>query len=242
MRRHTLTGTIMAAALACGAQAGQILVNETFENGAGGWFLNGNQVLFDGGNPGRYLGVPLVDSFGLRLNTTTGPLMGDLTRFAALEFSLDMRTFQFSSLGGLPLDPRSRPFALEFVDFGDGTPADRASVFVVGPHLPFVQDGWTNLTFSVPTTTGAELPAGWGGTGDFDQSTFEPILPAHRTFESVMGSVDEVRITTFVPGMIFGFALYEMGVDNLVVRAIPAPSAGALACLALGAATRRRRR
>lgn len=233
----------MVASLAQCTQAGQILVNETFENGAGGWLLNGNQVLFDGGNPGRYLGVPLVDSFGLRLNTTTGPLIGDLTRFGGLEFSLDMRTFQFSTLGGTPLDPRSRPFALEFVDFGDGTPGNRASVFVVGPHLPFVQDGWTNLTFSVPTTTGADLPAGWGGTGDFDQSTFEPILPAHRTFESVMRSVDEVRITTFVPGMIFGFALYEMGVDNLVVRAIPAPGAGGLlALMAAGLTTRRRGR
>jgi hypothetical protein len=242
MRNVLLASTLAVAAFGSSALAGNILVNENFDSSAGDWFLQGNQMLFPGGVSGNYLGIPLIDTFGVTLHAASGPLTGDLTQYAGLEFSMSMRTFAFNNFAGEPIDPAFRPLTLQFVDTGDPNDfTDDVSVYVVGQSLPQVKDEWSTITFSVPTTTGAGLPMGWGGTGDEDPNTFEPILPADRTFESVMQSVDEVRITTFQPGFFYGFSFYEVGIDNLVVRAVPTPGAIALMGVAGVGMLRRRR-
>ena len=71
-----------------------------------------------------------------------------------------------------------------------------------------------------PTQT--DLPQGWGGSGDEDPNTFEPILPADRTFADVLAGVDEVVFTTFVPGFFYGFTNFDLQVDNVSVRSVPA--------------------
>lgn len=240
--KHLLCAATLAGLAGSAALAGNILVNENFDNGAGDWFLQGQQNLFPGGESGNYLGIPLIDAFGVTLHAASGPLTGDLTQYGGLEFSLSMRTFAFNNFDGQPIDPAFRPLTLQFVDTGDPDDfTDDVSVYVVSGSLPQVKDEWSTISFTVPTTMGAGLPAGWGGTGDEDPETFEPILPADRTFESVMQSVDEVRITTFQPGFFYGFSFYEVGVDNLVVRAVPAPGAIAVMGVAGVGMLRRRR-
>ena len=83
MRHHCTMGAVVAAALSTCALAGNILVSEDFETGTGGWQLQGNELLFSGGNPGNYLGIPLIDSFGITLSTSdaSSPLIGDLTGY-----------------------------------------------------------------------------------------------------------------------------------------------------------------
>lgn len=244
MRHMNTLSVLVAASIAAGAGAGNILVSEDFETGTGGWQFQGNELLFPGGNPGNYLGIPLIDSFGITFGTSdaSSPLIGDLTGYAGLEISFDMRTFQFRNFAGEPIDPASRPLVLQFIDRGDPDDfLDDVSVYIVGQHIPYEKDGWSRITFSVPTTTGDLLPDGWGGTGDEDPDTFEPILPSNRTFESVMANVDEVMISTFVPGFFYGFTFWEIGVDNLLVREIPAPGAAALLGVASVGLLRRRR-
>jgi len=66
----------------------------------------------------------------------------------------------------------------------------------------------------------AALPAGYG---DEDPVTFDPILPADRTFASVLQGVDEIHFTTFVPGFCFGFTNFVTPADNRSVSVVPEP-------------------
>jgi hypothetical protein len=44
------------------------------------------------------------------------------------------------------------------------------------------------------------------------------MLPEGRTYASVMASVDEVRVTTMVPGYFYGANFWEVGFDYVVVQ------------------------
>jgi hypothetical protein len=88
---------------------------------------------------------------------------------------------------------------------------------------------------------GTGLPTGWFGAGAEDPVTFEPILPAGRTYSNVLASIDEVRVTTFQPGFFYGFRLFDIGIDNINATVIPAPGSAALLITAGLLAARRRR-
>jgi hypothetical protein len=78
----------------------------------------------------------------------------------------------------------------------------------------------------VPDTSATALPPGWGGTGDEDPVTFEPRLPAGRTWANVLANVDEIRITTMKPGYFYSANFWEAGFDNLLVTVGTGPSCG----------------
>lgn len=232
------------AALATGPALGVTLLSEDFEDGDHqGWTVNGQQMLFPGGNPGNYMGVPLLDFWGVELRNedATTPLLGDLTRHGGpLEVAVDVRVFTLNNFFGNPVPPDAFPLVLQFVDYGDpGDFLDDASVYTLGPGLPGIADGWQRFQYTVPDPTMTSLPAGWGGTGDEDPVTFEPILPAGRTYRSVMESVDEVRLTTFQPGYFYTSNFWEMGFDNVWAGVIPEPASALLALVAVAAVRRR---
>jgi hypothetical protein len=94
---------------------------------------------------------------------------------------------------------------------------------------------------NIDNPSSATLPAGWGGYGAEDPVTFEPELPADRTFASVLASVDEIRFTTYVPGYFYGFTNFDLRFDNITVAPGPVPEPTTLAGLA-GLMTLARRR
>lgn len=236
---------VAAAALSAPLGAmGQVLQTVTFDGGqTGGWTLQNSTIIEPaGGNPGPYIAIPAIETFGVTLANRSPLLTGDLTRYGnALTLSLDWRTFTYSTIFGDPLDPNGLPLVLELVDEGDpGDPTDNASVFYVGEGMPSLAAGWDRREYTIPFPVGGALPAGWGGSGAEDPVTFEPILPPGRTYANVLASIDEVRVTTFQPGFFYGFRVLEVGVDNIQVSVVPAP--GALAVLALGGLVAGRRR
>jgi hypothetical protein len=247
--RKTTTGVgaaAMAAAAAVVASAAGLASAQavtTFDNGTEGWSVSGRDDIAPTGNPGNGLDVQLIDVFGADIrNNTNAAFLGDYTRFGTpIELSIDIKVNTISS----PFFPGELPreLVVELRDYTNNNGYPWTGVwFSLGVLDASVNNDWVTYSVIIDDPTSLALPAGWGGTGDEDPNTFEPVLPADRTFTSVLQSVDEIAFTTFVPGFFFGFTNFELQVDNIALRAVPAP--GSLAVLA-GAgllAGRRRRR
>ncbi|MBX3366553.1 MAG: hypothetical protein KF912_04475 [Phycisphaeraceae bacterium] len=234
-------GTFPALAL-----AGPVLHTENFE-GADyqGWLVNGNDMIFSGLETGRYMGIPFDTFWGAHLSNTdaSNPLIGDVSRHGgALRVQVDVRTFALRNFFGNRISPSYFPLVLQLTDIGDPNDfEDDVSVYLIGGSLPTEGAGWQTRTFTIPDPTSAFLPPGWAGTGYEDSETGELRLPDGRTYADVLASVDDVRITTFVPGYFYGFNFWEVGFDNIRIDRVPAP--GSLAVLgAAGLLGARRRR
>ena len=219
----------------------------TFDNGTEDWSVSGrNDISQIGGNPGANMDVEVLDVFGMSIrNDRNTAFLGDYTRFGSqVELTVDVKinSIWMYDFDGNPFEvPRN--LIVELVDYADDPEASFPYVSVwmnfgeISADLP----GWRRFSTIIdPFST--ELPAGWGGTGDEDPETFEPRLPADRTFASVLANVEEIRFTSFEPGWFYGFTNFDMQVDNVGVNAIPEPTAGLLGLAAAALLLPRRRR
>jgi MYXO-CTERM domain-containing protein len=243
--KSTLLAAVTAATLAASAGA-QVIDFQDFEGSGdfGGWHVNGNQMIFGGGNPGNYMGVPYMDFWGITLSNAseTSPVNTDYTQLGGpVQFSVDVSVFALDNFFGDAMDPSEWPLVLQLHDHGDPNNFDDdVSVWTAANTLPKQSDGWTRLEYLLPDPNGSDIPDGWGGTGAWDDLG-NPILPPDRSWSDVLASIDEVSFTTFVPGYFYSANFWEVGFDNVSVEVVPAP--GALALLgAAGLCSRRRRR
>lgn len=233
MKTERACGLVSVAAAALFGAAGdlgaQVLVNEPFETDeqTSGFTCNGQQMLFEGGNPGRFVGIPLDTFFGLTLRTEEpgNPMTGNLARHGgAIRVTVDVRVLTLRNFFGDDIDPENFPLVLECFDDPSGPGAEvPVSVYTIGAGLPNPSDGWMTVQFVIPDPTQAAMPAGWGGTGDEDPNTFEPRLPVGRTYADVLANVDRFQISTFRPGFFYGFNFWEAGFDNLRIE-VDAPA------------------
>lgn len=229
---------LMGLMLTAGTAAAD--VTTTFDNGTEGWSISGrDNIDATGGNPGANMHGLLIDVFGADIrNNTNADFLGDLTRYgSSIELSIDVQTssIQFGD------NEVYREFIVELRDYDNDNGFPYTSVwFSLGTISQEDSGDWTTFSVVIDDTTATALPAGWGGFGD-ETDFGEPILPDDRTFTSVLSKVDELAFTTFVPGYFFGFTNFDIQVDNISIRTVPAPSA--LALLGLGGivGTRRRR-
>lgn len=214
-------GALLAVA---GVARADVVASVNFDDGeAYGWSANGVPTVLDfGGNPGGMLYLPydMYWQVGLYARDPESGVLGDLTRFGGLRVSFDLQMIAAFNSFGEPLDMESFPIAVELVSYTDDPNFPIVSVYTVGPSMPSVGDGWTRYTFEIPAAEGDALPAGWGGTGDEDPNTGDLRLPAGMTYASVLSRVDEVRVTTMVPGFMYGGNWYEAGWDNLLVESL----------------------
>jgi len=232
----SVLGILVGAAAAQGAIT-------TFDNGLEGWSISGRETIdAAGGNPGANLHGNLIDVFGADIrNETNADWLGDLTRYGAFEVSVDIQVNSIAFFNGeVPRD-----LIVEFRDNTNTNGYPYTSVWLNIGLLRSAEIGgngeWNTYSATILDPFSTDLPGGWGGYGDEDPNTFEPILPADRTFTSVLQSVDSVHFTTFVPGFFYGFTNFDIQVDNLTIRSVPAPGSAALLGVA-GLATARRRR
>lgn len=234
---RTRLACIVSLAAASGAMAD---TTTTFDNGLEGWSISGRtSIAANGGNPGANLHGVLLDVFGADVrNNTNQAFLGDLTRYGAFELSIDVKINSINMFG----TEVPREFVVELRDSTNNNGYPYTSVwYSLGVISAANTNGWTTFSVTIDDPNALALPAGWGGYGDEDPNTFEPILPADRTFASVLQSVDELSFTTFVPGYFFGFTNFDMQVDNISIRAVPGPSAAALLAIGGLVGTRRRR-
>jgi len=190
-----------------------------FDAGAQGWSINGLvSVLPAGGNPDEMLDYPdPIDNFGIAVrNSTQAAFLGDYTAKGDVTLSLDMQVDYIMNFG-LNF---SRELVVILYDDDVQGPSGAARVWSSLGVLNGNGMGWTNFSVDVTDVNSTTLPAGWGGGGDEDPNTFEPILPAGSTWTSVLSGIDRIEFTTLVPGFFFSFAHFDLSADNISIQPI----------------------
>jgi len=184
----------------------------TFDNGAEGW--DGNAAVEpDGGHPGANAHF-LLETTGIEYRTDSNTsFVGDFTSSALVNVGLDVKVDSITYDGG----EISRNLLVEFRSHAlaqGGYPY--ASVWTRLGVLQASPD-WATYTVSFAPAAQA-MPAGWGGFGAEDPTTGDPMLPPGVSFADVMAHVDELAFTTFEPGYIYGFAVFDARMDNLSIE------------------------
>jgi len=187
----------------------------TFDNGPEGWSVNGAATIIQhGGNPGANLHHVQPDTFGISVRTTTNEhFVTDFTQTGPVKISIDFKVNSITFFG----TEVPRDIVLELMDFDVEGNYPYNSVWFNAGQLPAPGTGWVTYEFIIDDVHSSELPEGWGGTGDEDPNTYEPILPAGRTWSDMLQSIDQVQFTTFVPGYMYGFTNYDIQVDNISI-------------------------
>jgi len=209
----------MAAMLAAagGAQAhGQ---KATFSDGAQGWVgpagIGGATTIDpDVGHPAPALHTQFED-FGITFTNAKPKWLASLKQPGAATIGLRTNTYSIWFFS----QEVTRDLAVEIRDHHnppEGFPF--VAVWVPIGTLDSSQKGWREMRVKIPDTQSATLPAGWGGYGAEDPNTGAPMLPPGRTFADVLANADEIAFTTLVPGWFFDMAVFDVAVDNIVVR------------------------
>jgi len=234
----------LAALIACTLPAAAMVpATTTFSDGIEGWAgpsgSGGRSWLarFQGNDRPAYR--THFSDFGIGFtNSGNADFTGDYTALPALQIGLDVKTLALTFFG----QPVTRDLIVELRDY-DNAPDGMPWVSVwakLGTLDPGVAS-WSTLSVTIADTAATALPSGWGGYGAEDPVTYEPTLPAGRTFASVLAGVDEIAFTTFVPGYVYGETAFDVVVDNLFVRAVPEAPVAWLLAAGLAALRLRRR-
>ncbi|MHC5025405.1 MAG: PEP-CTERM sorting domain-containing protein [Planctomycetota bacterium] len=213
--KNLLISAAASAMLLGSATADQTVVD--FEKGAAGW--TGSQggggstvVETTGGNPGANMHT-VFNNFGIEFRNNTNPdFVMDYTQHDSVTLSIDLEVIDISFFG----TPAGRPWLVEIRDY-QNVPAGYPYVSVWYLFEWVGAGPWTTWSVTIEDTSVAELPAGWGGYGAEDPDTFEPILPANRTFTDVLAGADELAFHTLQPGYFFGFTDFDLRIDNITI-------------------------
>jgi len=118
--------------------------------------------------------------------------------------------------------PTRRELVVELRDY-DNPPKDHpyASVWTIVGYLDAQNlPGWRTWSVTIADPKSPTLPEGWGGYGAEDKKG-RPYLPADRTFADVIAGVDEIAITTYQPGYMYGSDHdFDVLYDNIEVGVV----------------------
>ncbi|RYG89197.1 MAG: PEP-CTERM sorting domain-containing protein [Alphaproteobacteria bacterium] len=197
------------------ALAGPASTTVTFSNGYEGWVppTGTAGASFISSTPGNKYGPALYtihpDTSGLEWSNRTNPaFIGNFGRMKSVTIGLDINVKSITFRGR----EVERELVVELRDYDN--PYNGMPYTAVWAKLGTIskKGTWQHMQVSIPDTWATTMPAGWGGTGSGGLS-----LPPGRTFTDVLASVDEIAITTYVPGWFYGFTAYDLAVDNLSV-------------------------
>lgn len=227
---------VAALLLAAGAVQAAAPVVTTFDNGREGWRGPQGSGGISWVGPGFGNDAPayrtVFQDFGITFSNQLNPaFIGDYTVMPSVAIGLDVNAQLVRFFGS----DVTRDLVVELRDY-DNAPAGYpyVSVWATLGTLDAANPGWHTLSVLIPDTSATALPAGWGGYGAEDPVTFAPMLPADRTFTSVLAGVDEIAFTTLVPGYFYGATTFVVSVDNLTLAAVPEPASALLLAAGLG--------
>ncbi len=210
---------LMLASVSPAGEPNQAAV--TFGNGAEGWSLLGyDTVTATGGNPAhRIFWNNFVDNFGMSArNETHTAFIGDYTQKGPVTLSIDFQV-NFIQFFGSPV---SRELVVILYDDDSYNGAPPAQVWKSLGTLTNAMP-WKSFSTTVPDVNSAQLPPSWRGAGAEHPVTYEPILPAGRTWTNVLQGVDRIEFTTYVPGYFYGFTNFSLSIDNVSIQPIAPP-------------------
>ena len=192
-----------------------------FDDGSDGGFTGNAYFEASGGNPGG-VAHHLAEIFFNDLRTggvgepANDGFLGDYSTYTSVTFSFDIKTNSLTDYMGNQI-ARSIGIALKDRDI-EGPSGASGVFFEIGIVGVNYTGEWTTLSVTIDDPMSETLPAGWIGFGDEDPDTYQPILPERATFASVLAGVDEFDITGAVPGYFFGFAFFDVLIDNVTVE------------------------
>jgi hypothetical protein len=217
-----LARSMIVAALACAgmsAFANPQTLNVDFSAGELGWVnlpLAGDQGSWIepasgvDGTPGWR--TRNVETWGLTWRNSANPaFVGDYASAGSVTLSVDVKANSIQWQG----IEVSRDLVLELRNYRN--PPNGAPYSSVWFKLGTIarSDDWQHLQVTIRNTGAHTLPPGWQaytGTLDFK-------LPKGVTFGDMLKNVDEVAITTFVPGRVYDWTYYDVLVDNISMTA-----------------------
>jgi len=221
-----------------------------FSNGQQGWeagpAYDGNQGVWIDGSLGTSPALHTInpETFGVSWSNAVNPsFIGNYGTAPSLTLGIDILANSITYLG----TEVARSLVVELRDYDN--PYQGMPYTSVWYNLGTIAAGlgWQHLSVTIDDTGASALPGGWGGFGNDDTETDGvPALPPGRDFASVLGSVDELVFSTYVPGYFYGWTAYDVAVDNIsITRDADVPEPASMALLAggfamLGLARRRR--
>ena len=239
MTMHKIMFAVAFSLASSIASAGPVSSHVDFSNGAQGWQgsqplngIGGSEIDTSMGNGAPALHT-IIENFGINFtNSSNQNYLGDYSKLGSVTIGLDVIANSIRYVG----QEVSRNLVLELRDYGN-TPQGMpyTSVWFDLGVINATQ-GWQHLSVTIADTTAAALPTGWGGYGTSDDAD-GPGLPPGRTFADVLAGVDELAFTTYVPGYFYGFADFDVAIDNISVGAaaeVPEPASYALMFGGLG--------
>tara|TARA_R110002073_G_scaffold118918_1_gene258467 strand:- start:345218 stop:346072 length:855 start_codon:yes stop_codon:yes gene_type:complete len=193
----------------------------TFDAGTEGW-VGGHGTFVDTDTSGNRFLRSIDETFGVHYtnNTHTG-FLGDYTASETITISVDVRVDKIDTDnipdGRSSQQTRSLVLNLRNSSFGSG------GIFPYGAVI-FVLDNQINQTNNAQWQTfsttfdpnSVELPAGWIGFGGSDDAD-GPVLPEGATFADILTNVDEISLSTFVPGEFYLQIFFDFSVDNFSI-------------------------
>jgi len=208
---------LAALAVAAPASLAQHSALVEFDAGAQGWSINGlNAITPTGGNPAeRILWNNPISTSGLEVrNNTQAAFLGDYGAKGDVSLGLDVQV-DFIQFFGSPV-----PRELVVILYDDDVqgPSGPAGVWTSLGVLDGNGMPWTTFSTDVVAGVGSQFAPGWKGRGDEDPTTFEPILPAGSTYNSVLSGIDRIQFTTYVPGFFYGGTNFRLSVDNISIQ------------------------
>lgn len=209
---HAMTSLVCATGLVagCAAMARPSVFNESFNEGnTTGWSYGPPGTIEpEGGNPGPYLHVPVVDTFAPQLRgpfNTTSPWCGDFRAMRIASVGTDLILFDVDfSAGGRPLSVILRN--------DNDTPGDQSddwAVYSIGPeNIPLVGEGWKSYDFDIPYEA-TSMPSAWR------YIQFGPGSPPAVDWTEAITDVSQVVFFYGDPELFFIFQQWDVGADNI---------------------------
>ena len=191
---------------------------DDFEGGVNpsGWaFIRGGDTFESGGgNPGGWLHQPIYDTFAPTLDHVFGastPFPGDYRAANVTRISLDAQTLDldFGNGDGFRLTLVLRD--------AKGTPSDVTDddyVYLIGPNVPRVGEGWTHYDYEIPSQFSGNLPPGWKGGWAGDCETLRPGI----AWDDVITNVERVEFWWIDPCLFAIFQQWNVGADNIAIE------------------------
>ncbi|MDY0749075.1 PEP-CTERM sorting domain-containing protein [Paucibacter sp. R3-3] len=226
MRARSSTVLAIGLLFALGSQASDHNSIVDFSSGTQGW---------EGSWDGIYSNIDAsmgnaapayhthFSTYGLTyVNSSNPDFIGDFTRSNSITFSLDINVLSMaqsdSEFGG----NADRDLVIELRDHNAALPGWSFSSVWIDLGKLNAGSGWQHMQATISDTHSKTYIDGWSGNGSVDASG-NPTLPPGVTFADILKSVDQIAITTFVPGYGYTPVDFDAAIDNVAVSASAVP-------------------